>query len=125
MKPDSDELPAVANTARHLGVRAEELTVSPDGMVMPGGGGMSVATGSFWNLPPHRRPKVLGNGSTGPAGDLCYRAAVPFDSAPDLRIREDLPDEHHAVVEPITPMTRAAYDQALAGTRSSWVRVAP
>ncbi len=125
MTPDTDKLPMVGNKARHLGIRDVDVTVNDEGLVVPAGGGMSVATGSFWNLPPHRSPKGLGNGSSGAAADFVYRVALPFDAALNLCVREDIPEEHHAVVEPSVPVSRVAYEAALAATRSAWDRVWP
>jgi hypothetical protein len=126
MKPDADKLPVVGNGARCLGIRAEgDIIVNNEGLAVPGGGGMSVATESYWYLPAHRRPKSLGNGSSGPIADCVYRVALPLDPELNLTVREDLPEEHHAVVEPSSPTTRGEYEAALTATRAEWKPVWP
>src|SRR2546430_2606362 len=80
-----DGLPVVGRSARSLGVRVPE-DIQPDaaGRVVPGQGGMSVAPGSFWNLPNHRRPRGLGRGSTGPCG---FRKFCRVNSGNSGRLR--------------------------------------
>ncbi len=75
MTPADNGDPVVAPTARGLGVRAPE-DIKPDagGEVSPNEGGMSVSPGSVWNLPPHRRPRTMGRGSTGHAADEVYES---------------------------------------------------
>lgn len=124
MTPDMAGLPVVGASRRHLGV-VDGDAVPPLGLGQPGGGGMSVATGSMWNLPPHRRPKTMGNGSSGPAADVVFAVTVPFEETLNLIAREDLPEEHHAVVEPVSSTSRLAFEAALGATRPEWKRVWP
>jgi hypothetical protein len=86
---------------------------------------MSVAIGTFWNLPAHRRPRLLGRGSTGPVTDRIYEVAVPFRPDLLLEVFEDLPLEHHAVVEPSGRMPFVQYESALLATRANWTPVEP
>jgi hypothetical protein len=67
---------------------------------------------------------MMGNGSSGPSKDHVFRANVPF-LGELLKVVEDLPDQHHALVEPAAVMTLADYEQALAGTRPEWKKVWP
>jgi hypothetical protein len=96
-----------------------------DGKVFPKTGGMSAATGSMWSLPCHRRPRRPGKGSSGPANDHVFEASIPFDEALRLCVREDGPEKHHALVEPVVVMMFASYEAALGATRSCWSKVAP
>src|SRR5438876_870665 len=64
MKEDREGKPEVGRSARKLGVRPGiDIVVEPDGTVVGGAGGMSVAPDSPANLPPHRRPP--GHAGTG------------------------------------------------------------
>ena len=125
MTPDADGLPRVGDTGRTLGVRVPEDLPVEDGFVRPASGGMSVAPRSLWNLPPHRRPRALGRGSTGSDSDRVYEIAEISISAP-LAVRPD-PEasEVHAFVEPATRMKLHEYRAALNSTRPSWAKVVP
>jgi hypothetical protein len=126
MTPDADGLPLVGRSARQLGIRlGRDVVPNDQGFVVPGGGGMSVATGSHWNLPAHRRPRMMGRGSSGNPSDCVYRVALPFEVRFALEVREDDPEKHHALVEPGVPMTVSSFEGALAETRSAWQRVWP
>ena len=126
MTPDGNGLPTVGRTARSLGVRASDVTVGPDGSIAPGTGGMSVAPGSPWNLPHHRRPRSLGRGSTGHVEDRVFEIAGDRVEAQSLVVR---PDERrpalHAFVEPATEMPLGDYERALAATRPAWKVIWP
>jgi hypothetical protein len=126
MIPSGDGLPTVGRTARCLGVRASDVTVGPDGSIAPGMGGMSVAPGSPWNLPHHRRPRSLGRGSTGHDQDRVFEVAEDRVGAASLAVRpDDRRPELHAFVEPATRMQLVDYEQALAATRPAWKVVWP
>jgi hypothetical protein len=61
MKMARDGLPEAGPTARTLGARREiDILIDDHGMVLGGGGGMSVAPDSPMNLPAHRRPPEYG-----------------------------------------------------------------
>src|SRR5262245_52021888 len=125
MTPDHDGRPTVGKSSRLLGVRiGEDITPSAEGLVGPGGGGMSAATGSYWNLPPHRRPIGMGGGSSGAKKDHVYRVLVPLKESA-LGVLEDLPEQHHALIEPAVVMQFSAYEEALGRTRPEWERVWP
>lgn len=126
MTPAQDGLPLVGRSARMLGVRvppAEPSDVTPDagGDIQPGGGGLSVAPTSMWNLPAYRRPRGMQPGSTGKRGDRVYGvlgdALVPHALA--VRLDEAKPTLH-GFVEPIAPVPLASYEAALANTRPAW-----
>lgn len=121
MKPSGDGLPSVGLAARMLGVRPGEIVVDHEETAMPHTGGMSVAVGSAWNLPHHRRPSGMRRGSTGPASDRVYRLNEPSLAEFRLLARSDprLPDRH-AFVEPESPMLLRAYEVALGATRPRW-----
>jgi len=122
MTPADDGLPVVAPGARALGVRVPE-DVQPDaeGRVLPGRGGMSVAPGSMWNLPNHRRPRGMWRGSTGPAGDHVFSLAHALVSSAGLSARPD-PQRplKHAFMEPRFAVQLSAFEAMIASTRSGW-----
>lgn len=120
MTPDADGLPKAGSTRRTLGIAPNDIP--PGDLVRPGTGGMSVALGSFWNLPAHRRPRYLGRGSSGSAADHVYVASVPFDHALGLAVRES-PPEHHADVEPRDAAPRSVFESAIQATRPSWRKI--
>jgi len=99
--------------------------IAPDaaGDVHPGTGGMSVALGSMWSLPNHRRPRGMQRGSTGPAGERVYGIDPPDLQRQPLDIRPTSP--RHATVQPSMQMNLAAYEGALAATRPSWRQLWP
>ena len=127
MSPDLDGLPKIGRNARMLGVRVPE-DIAPDekGMVRPGIGGMSVAPGSPWTVPNHRRPRGMHRGSTGPSGDYLYSIADASIPVASLAFRLDT--EHpqlHAFVEPATSVEHSTYEANLANTRGHWRKVLP
>jgi len=126
MTPNADGLPTVGRTARSLGVRSSDVTVGRGGWVEPGTGGMSVAPGSPWNLPHHRRPRSLGRGSTGHDEDRVFEISEGRVVAESLVVRPDgRRPELHAFVEPATRMQLGEYETALAATRPAWKVVWP
>jgi hypothetical protein len=123
--------PLVANSARGLGVRlgtgpTDDIPVTPDGVVVPGTGGMSV--GPKWrDLPeiriPHRlREKGVLN-ARGKDNDACWRLGEgPFLAgrvAEGLGLRPDRSD--HGTIEPTERAKLNKYLDDLAATRDSWV----
>lgn len=122
MMQAEDGMPAVGASARHLGVRVP-ADISPDdhGFVVPGDGGMSVAPGSAWNLPNHRRPRRLGRGSTGPNADCVYRIEELSLDGRSLALRPDPKCAAvHAFVEPARRAPLGIYIDNLAATRDDW-----
>jgi hypothetical protein len=96
------------------------------GWIEPGTGGMSVAPGSPWNLPNHRRPRSLGRGSTGHSDDRVYAVEEAPVIAERLAVRPDAErPQIHAFVEPASRMLPDAYESALAATRPAWKVVWP
>ena len=121
----SDGLPSLGRTARKLGIRIpDDVKPTLEGLVLPGTGGMSVATGSPWNLPAHRRPRSMGKCSTGPDGDSVYAIEIPLDRTLNLWARPT-PPEGHAEVEPMEAVPLSEYEANLAATRPAWRRVWP
>src|SRR5438309_680851 len=127
MRPEKDGLPVIGRSARALGVRVpEDIAADSAGNVGPGCGGMSVSPETPWKVPNHRRPRGMGRGSTGPAGDFIYE----IDGAPvaqvGLRVRPDVshPDRH-AFIEAAETMSLRRYETALTGTRPQWRRTWP
>jgi len=121
MTPDGDGLPKVGPSARTLGVRPF-VDIQPDakGHVHPGQGGMSVSPDSIWNIPDHRRPRGIGNGSTGHPNDHVF--AIAKVSA-ELSIRPDpLRPATHAFIEPSETVLLVKFEASLAGTRPDWQR---
>jgi hypothetical protein len=127
MTPDLDGLPQVGPVARKLGVRVpEDVTPNQAGEVVPGTGGMSVFLGSVWNLPHHRRPRGMGQGSTGPLQDHVFSiGAAPLQQR-GLVARPD-PDapQLHALVEPVQQVALQMFEASLAATRPDWQVVWP
>jgi hypothetical protein len=116
----TDGLPTVGPSARKLGIRGleqapnEDVPVeSPDDIILPGTGGMSVAPTDPLNLDRRRRPAALGGTGKDPVW-VIDEAAL----GSDIQFRQDT--DRHGVVEPIRPMTRAEFEQALAATRRTW-----
>jgi len=126
MTPEGDGLPAVGRTARCLGVRPSDVVVGRDGWVDPGTGGMSVAPGSPWSVPNHRRPTGMGRGSTGHNGDRVYAIEEAPLTAERLAVRPD-PERPalHAFVEPAVKMLLGDYEAGVAATRHAWEIVWP
>lgn len=86
MRNGRDERPEVGRSARTLGVRPGiDILVQPDGTVVGGAGGMSVAPDSRANLPRHRLPPEDGE----PARIPCGRSGRPISEliSPTARIR--------------------------------------
>jgi hypothetical protein len=122
MPPDADGLPLIGPHARRLGVRVpEDVRPDPAGNVVPGSGGMSVAPDSIWNLPHHRRPRMLGCESTGPAQDHVFFVESPSLNQHGLDARLDpAAPGVHALVEPVRRIMLASFQGALTATRSHW-----
>ncbi len=122
----SGSSPLIGSTASTLGVRVPaDIAPDSDGIVVPGGGGMSVAP-RLEDLPVHRVPKRLRSRRAGAIGSTtCFvwaHAEGPFPgapTAPPLRLRPDRPT--HGVVEPDTRMPFARYEQAIHATRDGWI----
>jgi len=87
---------------------------------------MSAAPCSVLKVPNHRRPREMGNGSTGARGDRVYAVAFEDVHAVGLAIRSD-PDLPlvHAFIEPSETVTLVAYEAALESTRPVWRQVWP
>jgi len=122
MTPAADGLPVVARNARSLGVRVpEDVRPDADNRVLPGAGGLSVAPGSMWNLPNHRRPRGLARGSTGPADDRVFSLSLMCVSIAGLSVRHDpVRPFKHAFIEPLSELPLPTYEAMLAGTRPDW-----
>ena len=107
MTPNGDGLPRVGPSARTLGVRVPaDIAPDADGYVNPGTGGMSVAPESVLNLPNHRRPRAMGQGSSGPNTDhVFYIEPGPLEGKGLVTRPDPLAPSVHAFVEP-TPIVR-------------------
>jgi hypothetical protein len=82
---------------------------------------MSVAPGSPWNVPNHRRPRGMGRGSTGHNEDYVYGIEDAPVRAEGLAVRPDTKRPLvHALVEPAVRMQLGDYETALTATRDSW-----
>lgn len=137
MLRDRDNLPKVGNTGSKLGARPNyseddidpqdrirpgdtikrDISVSSDGLVQPGSGGMSAFFYPVDNLPPHRRPPKCGG------DDPKYEVyELDTEDLPDeLRVRIDPYNEtRHVFIEPSWEMAFEEYQQALHATRSLW-----
>jgi hypothetical protein len=119
MRDDGEDMPDCGPTARTLGARPfGDIPVDDHGQVHPRSGGMSVAVGKPENLPDHRRDEKFDGYGEDPVW------VMESDDLPErLTLRRDpRAKSRHAFVEPIEPMTLAAYQEALAVTRSFWTR---
>jgi hypothetical protein len=106
--------------------RNDNQIANAAGDVLPGTGGMSVAPGSMWNVPNHRRPRGMLRGSTGHAGDRVYSIEPAEIVNQPLSVRPHPPGSTlHAHVEPSRQMSLVAYEDALAATRPSWIQAWP
>ncbi|MCE9567347.1 MAG: hypothetical protein K8U57_35550 [Planctomycetes bacterium] len=126
MTPDVDGMPVVGRSARALGIRTpieagsgdpDVTAIASDEIIQPGMGGMSVAPDDPANLPPFRRPAVLGGRGKDPV-----LVIDTSDLGPDLQFRQD--SAKHGLIEPARPMTLTEFELALASTRAKWVRYA-
>jgi hypothetical protein len=127
MMSDADGLPKAGRSARMLGVRVpKDIVPDARGFVEPGTGGMSVAPNSEWNVPNHRRPRGMHNGSSGKIDDRMYALPDVAIRADKLSVRADphYPDKH-AFMEPASIIELAGYETDLADTRSDWRQVWP
>ena len=116
MKPDHDDLPVIQDSARGLGVRVpEDIGLDHAGDVHPASGGMSVASDRILDLPAHRRPRAMGHGSTGHAGDYVFCLDPDALDQRPLKLRRD--SRTHALIEPDKVMGLATYRRTLAETR--------
>jgi hypothetical protein len=127
MIPNVDEFPRTGRSARMLGVRVPgDIPVDANGFVKPDTGGMSVAPNSAWNIPTHRRPRGMGNGSSGNSHDRMHALAgkaIPVDK---LKVRPDPQyPQMHAFVEPAMMIELEGYESNLAATRKEWEQVWP
>ncbi len=127
MMPGNDGFPMIGKSSRMLGVRVpQDIAPDAEGLVRPGAGGMSVAPGSEWNVPNHRRPRGMKRGSSGNSGDRMY--ALSDDSIPvdKLNVRPDpgFP-ETHAFFEPAASVKLQQYEADLADTREDWRQIWP
>lgn len=127
MTPEPDGLPRCGRTGRCLGVRIPgDIRPDPEGFVLPRSGGMSVAPGSPWNLPHHRRPRTMGRGSTGPKLDRVYSihrvklVEQELDPVPDSRL-----PTVHALVGPVRRVPLAGFERSLQATRPQWDQAWP
>jgi hypothetical protein len=119
MQETPDGEPAIGPSARALGARPHvDSPVDLSDNVHPGTGGISVAPDTPSNLPRHRRPSEYGGTGKDPLWSI-----QESDLGAHLRyIADAVPAPIHGVIEPIMPMTFAAYQQALAETAPYWMR---
>ena len=117
MRTAGDGLPAAGPTARTLGARREiDMLVARDGMVVGGGGGMSVAPDSAMNLPAHRRPPEYRGTGKDPVWELDV-----VELGNELVYRDDpLMPGVHGFIEPARRMAFDDYQDALLRTRGDW-----
>lgn len=112
MKADETGRPQIG--PRGLGVRVGH-DVCPDsaGLVVPGGGGMSVTPDDPMELPIFCRPRSLGGTGKAPVWQL-YAPDLPST----LQYRND--SRTHGLIEPTTPMPLAHFEHYLAETAAHW-----
>lgn len=117
MRTADDGLPEAGPTARTLGARRHvDILVDDDGMVVGGGGGMSVAPDLPTSLPAHRRPPKFGGTGKDPVWEL-----EVAELGSELVYRQDpLMPGVHGFIEPGRRMAFEAYEDALLRTRGAW-----
>lgn len=114
-----DGMPVVGRSGRKLGIRPGDAAtfdvtaVNDSDLVLPGGGGMSVAPGDPMLLLKHRRPPSLGGTGCDPVWYI-----ERDDLGAELSFRQDR--RSHGVIEPARQMTLKELEEALAQTRSEW-----
>ncbi len=112
--------PQCGSAGNHLGIRPGiDIPKSPDELVHPGTGGMSVTPDDPARLPPHVRPPWLGGQGKLPVFALDFAA---IGALLGVRLDPKHP-ERHAFVEPAMMMTVDEYQAALCSTRASWREV--
>ena len=123
-----DGLPVIGNTnSIQLGARlGRDVKCDQAGNVVLDGSGMSV-TPAWKMLDYSRIPSRLKDKFPGAAGSnktACYAmGAGRFERSPVTDNLELIPDSSkHGVIAPSTTMPYDQYQQALAGTRSNWVK---
>lgn len=126
MMEEPDGLPVVgSDSARKLGARPDyDIPVvplgDPNGIVDPNTGGMSTAPADLMNLPSFRRPVACGGTSNDPVFRI-YR----WQLGADLQTNPSPGNPSDVLVEPSRTMSIGEYEQFLASTRGSWVKVYP
>jgi hypothetical protein len=133
MAKDVDGRPRVGRSATALGVRVAgpHADVHPDvdGLVHPGGGGMSVTIDDVRMMPTVRRPAwIVVDGAEGASKHPLF--ALPVVAGPlALRVRRESDDETeqarfaHGFVEPANSTPLEHYEAAVTGTRPNWMEV--
>jgi hypothetical protein len=131
MLEDSEGKPVIGDKKFMLGVRvgpvpSGDISINSDGMVYPGGGGLSVVPD--WKVLPHflipRRLQQLAPRATGKNdGSRSFRrGSGPFESGIfgnglTLRVETDI----HGLVEPESRMVLEDFQSYLASTRDEWL----
>jgi hypothetical protein len=117
MKESVSGQPSVGPSSRTLGIRPgiDVPAVSPDEIVVPGQGGLSVSPDDPHNLPPTRRPPAFGGTGKDPVWGL-----DESDLGPDLRYRPDPDNDRHGFIEPVRAMPLREYEEAIARTQGLW-----
>lgn len=116
MRTDVDGLPAVGPTARTLGIRRDgtDIDIAEDGTVHPHTGGMSAAIAPEY-LVEHRRPEKFGGRGKDPLWMIRSESL-----GEGLRYTEDEELAGHVLIEPVSEMSLAEYEEWLASTREDW-----
>ena len=122
MKENASGQPEHGEHARFLGVRPEidVAATSPETLVHPGQGGLSVSPDDPMHLPRHRRPPELHGVGRDPVWSIDADAL-----GPDLRFRLDPSNAGHGFIEPVRPTPLGTYQYALSRTQSLWCKVEP
>ena len=117
MKPASDGLPVVEQTARGLGARVPaDIQPDPAGFVDPRTGGMSVTPDDPRRMNALRRPRSLGG-----AGKDPLFVIQESEIGVGLAFRRDPHDSlAHGFVEPAVRCLLGAYQGTIVETRPVW-----
>lgn len=118
MMMNSSEFPEIGTNARKLGVRDSEVIVA-DGLVSPGGGGISVSPLTPLNLPTHRRPSEFGGTGKDPVWAIDRSILESYG----LTYRQTSPT--HGLIEPWYLMSLAEFRLKLADIQTQWQLVLP
>ena len=121
MKKESDDKPAVGQTATSLGVRLRDIDLDSQGNAISNDKGMSVNP-EWRDAPLSMIPKRLGTGGRGSSACHCFRrgsgAFQQSACGAGLELYPDSPT--HGVVRPVQTIPLATFEADLNATRLEW-----
>jgi len=120
-------MPLVEQSRRGLGVKTDpkdsDIFVNDDGNVRPYSGGMSVSPYDFNNLPSFKLSQKFGGTAKNPDPIWCINSAL-FVITGGLFFNPDIPvGATHGTVQPLYVMSLKSYQDHLAATQASWLKI--